>query len=314
MPAWLRAETIVFEPGAALSEKIAVVGSGAIACGVAAVAAAKLGEAVLIARSEQSATRARMRTGKLLARLDSDAEVTIGTSQKALTGATVVVEAVAEDFSCKAEVLADVARHADADAILGTTTSSLSIEQLGRAIGHADRFIGLHVFNPVPRMKLIEVIYTQTTTDTVRGRTRALWGALGKTGVEVPDIAGFVVNRLLFPMLFDAVRLVEQHGVDPADVDCCMTLGAGHPMGPLALLDYVGIDVSIAIGESIGADVPERLRELERAGHLGKKTGCGFFAYDRARSAAALTDRRPAPVAAATSAAEGATSRPRGGA
>jgi len=265
-----------------VSEEVAVVGSGAIACGLAAVAAARLGSAVLVARSEDSAERARAKTAKLLERLDGDGEVTVATDVAAVAGATVVIEAIAEDLACKSQVLAEVAAHAGPATILGTTTSSLSVTALGEASGHPERFIGLHVFNPVPKMDLVEVVYTPRTTGEVRSRTRALCDALGKTGVEVPDIPGFVVNRLLFPMLFDAVRLVADHGLHPEDVDCCMTLGAAHPMGPLALLDYVGIDVSIAIGESIGTEVPERLHELAREGRLGRKAGRGFYDYEDA--------------------------------
>ncbi len=110
-------------------------------------------------------------------------------------------------------------------------------------------------------------------------RFRSLCEALGKTCVKVPDIPGFVVNRLLFPMLFDAVRLLDENDLQPGDVDCCMTLGAGHPMGPLALLDLVGLDFAIAIGETIGAEIPARVRELADAGALGRKTGRGFYPY-----------------------------------
>ena len=112
-----------------------------------------------------------------------------------------------------------------------------------------------------------------------RDRSFTLCEQLGKTAVEVPDLPGFVVNRLLFPFLFDAVRVMERDGLEPETVDTCMKLGAGHPMGPLALLDFVGIDVSIAIGESIGADVPQRLYSMAEEGKLGRKSGAGLLEY-----------------------------------
>ncbi len=119
----------------------------------------------------------------------------------------------------------------------------------------------------------------QATPET-RERARSLCEALGKTPVEVPDIPGFIVNRLLFPYLFNAVEMLSESGMTPEDVDNCMTLGAGMPMGPIALLDYVGLDVAQAIGESIGAPVPERLLELVNDGSLGRKSGAGFYRYD----------------------------------
>jgi 3-hydroxybutyryl-CoA dehydrogenase len=135
------------------------------------------------------------------------------------------------------------------------------------------------VFNPVPKMDLIELVFPPQADEETRVRARALCESLGKTPVEVPDTPGFVVNRLLFPFLFDAVRLHDETGLAPAAIDDCMRMGAGHPMGPLALLDYVGLDVAAAIGRSIGADVPPRIDEMIAAGALGKKAGAGFYTY-----------------------------------
>jgi 3-hydroxybutyryl-CoA dehydrogenase len=163
--------------------------------------------------------------------------------------------------------------------VLSTTTSSLSIAELARASGRPDRFVGLHPFNPVQRMKLVELVFPPDVADQTRTRAKALCEALGKTAVEVPDIPGFVVNRLLFPYLFSAVDLMSQTGIAPEAIDTCMTLGAGVPMGPIALLDFVGLDVAEAIGDAIGADVPAKLRELVQEGVLGRKTGQGFYAY-----------------------------------
>jgi 3-hydroxybutyryl-CoA dehydrogenase len=261
-------------------EQIAVVGSGAIACGLASVAAAKLGEAVLVARSDASADRARASAAKTIAKLEGDPDaLTITTDHDALAGRTYVVEAIVEELDAKSELLGRLNGHADDDAVLASTTSSLSVSKLAEASGRPERFAGLHVFNPVPRMDLIELAYPDAATDEVRDRTRALCDALGKTGVEVADTAGFVVNRLLFPYLFDAVRVMEEQGLEPEAVDTCMKLGAGHPMGPLALLDFVGLDVSIAIGEQVGVDIPQAARDLLDAGKLGRKSGQGFYSY-----------------------------------
>jgi 3-hydroxyacyl-CoA dehydrogenase len=128
-------------------------------------------------------------------------------------------------------------------------------------------------------MKLVELAFPHEVTATTRTRFHEVCEHLGKTAVEVPDSAGFVVNRLLFPYLFEAVRLLERTGIEPEALDTCMRLGAGHPLGPLALLDLVGLDVAIAIGEAIGADVPERVRVLAADGALGRKAGRGFYEY-----------------------------------
>ena len=128
-------------------------------------------------------------------------------------------------------------------------------------------------------MDLVELVFPPAADAETRERARALCAALGKTAVEVPDTPGFVVNRLLFPFLFDAVALLDETGLEPQAIDDCMRMGAGHPMGPLALLDYVGLDVAASIGRSIGAPVPARIEALIAAGEVGKKVGKGFYAY-----------------------------------
>jgi 3-hydroxybutyryl-CoA dehydrogenase len=264
-----------------LHERLAIAGAGTIACGLAATAA-RHGDVVLWARSDASADRARASVAKLCAKAgapEAAERVTVATDQAALHGETFIVEAVVEDPDHKAPLLAELGVAADPGAILATTTSSLSIGELAAASGRPERFVGLHVFNPVARMELIELVFPDQAQPEVRDRARALCEALGKTAVEVPDTPGFVVNRLLFPYLFDAVNLMTQTGLSPADIDRCMTLGAGMPMGPLALLDFVGLDVSQAIGESIGTDVPPRVRELVQDGALGRKVGRGFYDY-----------------------------------
>jgi 3-hydroxybutyryl-CoA dehydrogenase len=260
-------------------ERLGIAGSGAIACGLAATAA-RHGEVVLWARAEDSADRARRTVEQVCGRLTGEVNarhVRIETDLDALREATFLVEAVVEEHDAKAELLRRLGAVADDEALIGTTTSSLSIAELARATGSPERFVGLHVFNPVPKMKLVELVFPPEAGEATRARARALCEALGKRPVEVPDLPGFVVNRLLFPYLFSAVELLEETGLEPAAIDECMTLGAGHPMGPLALLDYVGLDVAVAIGEAIDAPVPARLRALVNEGALGRKSGRGLY-------------------------------------
>ncbi len=264
------------------SERLGIAGAGAIACGLAVTAAPHL-EVILWARSEDSAARATQQITKGCERAGhgwaADRVQITGTLDD-LAAATFAVEAIAEDPDHKGQLLAALGGHLSATGILATTTSSLSIEQLALASGRPDRFVGLHVFNPVPRMELIELAFPAAASERTCAGARSLSETLGKTAVEVPDISGFVVNRLLFPYLFDAVRLLESTGMAPADIDTCMCLGAGHPMGPLALLDLVGLDVAGAIGEEIDADVPERIRALVAEGALGRKSGRGLYDYE----------------------------------
>jgi 3-hydroxybutyryl-CoA dehydrogenase len=186
---------------------------------------------------------------------------------------------VVEDLEVKKPLLGELGELLGADALIASTTSSLPVEELAAASGRPDRFAAIHVFNPVPKMKLVELAFPEAASEETRRRARELCIALDKTPVDVPNVPGFVVNRLLFPYLFSAVRLLEETGIDARDLDQCMQLGAGHPIGPLALLDYVGLDVSKAIGEEIGADIPAQVSDLVAAGKLGKKSGAGFYEY-----------------------------------
>jgi 3-hydroxyacyl-CoA dehydrogenase len=249
--------------------RLGIAGSGAIACGLARAAGGSH-EVVLWARSEGSKDRA-------CARVEEAATVITDLSE--LSGCPVVVEAISEEVETKRGLYDQLAEVLDDDAVLATTTSSLSVAELAEASGRADRFGALHVFNPVDKMKLVELSFPATAAEDTKQRLRQLCEELGKTAVEVPDAPGFVVNKLLFPYLFDAVRLMERDGLSAEAIDTCMKLGAGHPMGPLALLDFVGLDVAAAIGESIGADVPERVHQLIAEGRLGRKAKAGFYDY-----------------------------------
>jgi 3-hydroxybutyryl-CoA dehydrogenase len=263
-----------------------IAGSGAIATGLAAVATTTA-DTILLARSEASAWRAEEKVVAACAKIEGaePSRLRVTTDPKDLSECDIVVEAVIEEVEPKGEVLSAVAA-ACPDADLATTTSSLSIATISAAAGIPGRLFGLHVFNPVPRMKLVEVCFPDSS-DGVRENALAWCAALGKTAVEVPDQAGFVVNRLLFPYLFEAVRMIERTGMEAGEVDTCMKLGAGHPMGPLALLDFVGLDVSEAIGDSLYAEndeiaskPPGLLAEMVGEGKLGRKSGAGFYSYD----------------------------------
>jgi 3-hydroxybutyryl-CoA dehydrogenase len=263
---------------------LAIAGSGAIACGLAATAAHH-GPVLLLARSESSAERARVNVEKTLERLGAEIDpehVQIVTDPGALASSSFVVEAVVEEFDVKAGLLEELDAVVGPEAILASTTSSLSVEALAQASRRPDRFVGLHVFNPVTKMELVELVFPSEASEETRRRALELCETFEKVPVEVPDIPGFVVNRLLFPYLFSAVRLMEETGLSAEDVDTCMRLGAGHPMGPLELLDLVGLDVARAIGETIGAEVPERVNGLIAEGALGRKSGRGF--YERKRN------------------------------
>jgi 3-hydroxybutyryl-CoA dehydrogenase len=263
-----------------MNERLGIAGSGAIACGLAA-AAAEHGEVVLWARSPQSQDRAKASVEKTCGKLEGvdPSRVQVVGDLDALGEATFLVESIVEDTSAKADLLRRLGPLAAADAVIGSTTSSLSVDELAAASGHPERFVGLHVFNPVPRMKLVELAFPPGVNGNTRERAVALCEALGKTPVEVPDLPGFVVNRLLFPYLFSAVFFQEETGLDSESIDTCMKLGAGHPMGPLALLDFVGLDVSKAIGEAIGTEIPKTVDRLIDEGALGKKSGRGFYDY-----------------------------------
>jgi 3-hydroxybutyryl-CoA dehydrogenase len=264
-----------------LNERIGIIGSGTIACGLAATAAHH-GPVLLLARSESSAERAQATVEKTLSRMEAEIDpqhIQIVTDASTLAHVSFAVEAVVEDHDVKAGLLSELNGLLDAEAILASTTSSLSVERLALASGRPERFLGLHVFNPVTKMKLVELVFPKAASQETRSRALALCEAFEKTAVEIPDVPGFVVNRLLFPYLFNAVRLLEETGMDANDIDTCMKLGAGHPMGPFALLDLVGLDVSKAIGETIGETIPPRVDELIAEGALGRKAKRGFLTY-----------------------------------
>jgi 3-hydroxybutyryl-CoA dehydrogenase len=267
-------------------ERPAIAGSGTIACGLAACASVS-SRTLLLARSDASAWKAEEQAHSLCAKVDGadPKRVKVTTKADDLSSCDLVIEAVVEELEPKVELLKTVGAAA-AEADLASTTSSLPLTELASGSGHAERVFGLHPFNPVVRMELVELCIPEGARDEIAARARTWCESIGKTVVEVPNEPGFVVNRLLFPYLFDAVRLMEQTGMKPEDVDRCMTLGANYPMGPLALLDLIGLDVAEAIGDALYADSgeehhrpPGRLVALTGEGKLGRKSGAGFYDY-----------------------------------
>jgi 3-hydroxybutyryl-CoA dehydrogenase len=272
--------------GAETYEWPAIAGSGAIACGLAACSSS-VSKTLLLARSDASAWRAEEEAQALCAKVDGGdpGRIKVTTDPGDLASCDLVIEAIVEEREPKLELLGSVGEAAPG-ADLATTTSSLSVGELGSASGNPERTFGLHPFNPAVRMELIELCVPEGARKEIGPRARTWCESFGKTVVEVPDEPGFVVNRLLFPYLFDAVRLLEQTGMKPEEVDRCMTLGANYPMGPLALIDLIGVDVAVAIGEALHADSgedhhkpPGRLVSLTGEGKLGRKSGSGFYEY-----------------------------------
>jgi 3-hydroxybutyryl-CoA dehydrogenase len=203
----------------------------------------------------------------------------------AVTGADVVVEAVPEDRDVKREIFAQLGATAGPDTAVASNTSGLSIEDLGSASGRAGQVLGLHFFNPVPAMRLVEVVRAPETTDAVVGRALEFCGALGKETVEVLDRPGFVTTRLGSLLMCEAIRAYEQGVASAEHLDTAMKLGYNHPMGPLELADRVGLDTLLLVLDDMrdeygdGFAAPALLRQMVADGKLGRKSGAGFFDY-----------------------------------
>ena len=199
--------------------------------------------------------------------------------------ADVVVEAIPERMDLKVETFRALGEHAPAHALLATNTSSLSVTEIAAASGAPDRVVGLHFFNPVPVMKLLEIVRGLGTSDATIARARAYGDAIGKESVVVRDWPGFATSRLGIILGCEAIRMVEQGVASPADIDKAMKLGYRHPMGPLELTDLVGLDVRLHIMEHLFRELGEQfrppalLRQMVRAGKLGRKAGEGFYVY-----------------------------------
>ena len=279
-------------------DRIAVLGAGQMGNGIAHVFAQAGYSVTMIDISRDALTRGKETVSKNLDRQVKKGSVTaedkekilgrIGTAESldAVSTATVVIEAVTEQRDLKFRIFADVDRHAPAGAILATNTSSISITEIAGRTKRPESVIGMHFMNPVPVMQLVEVIRGLATSDEVTRRTMELSKSVGKTPVEANDYPGFIANRILMPMINEAVYCVMEGVGTPEAIDTVMKLGMNHPMGPLALADFIGLDTCLAILEVLhdGLGDPKYrpaplLRKYVAAGWLGKKAGRGFYEY-----------------------------------
>ena len=279
---------------------VTVIGAGTMGNGIAHVFA-QSGHAVTLVDLDQSRLDAALGTidknlGRQVAKeriTADDQAATLGRIAtqtdlaRGVAQADLVVEAATEDATLKAKIFEQIDDHAPASAILASNTSSISITQIAGATERPEQVIGMHFFNPVPVMTLVEVVRGLATSDATYETVRELSEGLGKVPVEVNDAAGFVSNRVLMPMINEAIFCVHEGVATPEAVDTVMTLGMAHPMGPLTLADFIGLDVCLAIMEVLHRELGEDkyrpcplLRKMVAAGRLGRKSGQGFYTYD----------------------------------
>ncbi|MGI8793497.1 MAG: 3-hydroxyacyl-CoA dehydrogenase family protein [Acidimicrobiales bacterium] len=281
-------------------KRVGIVGSGIMGSGIAECAAKNGYEVILRSRQQASAEAMVAGLEKSLAKQvekgrlseeDRDAtlaRVTAVSDLKELADCDLVLESVVEDMDVKRALFAELDGIVKDGAILATNTSTLSVVDMAAATERPDRVCGIHFFNPAPLMSLVEVVRPITASDETIAEARAFAEACGKGPVEVKDQAGFIVNALLFPYLNNAVRLLESGVATADDIDAAMKGGCNFPMGPLALLDLVGLDTSVAILDALYAEFKDPnysvvpvLRRMVAAGQLGRKSGRGFYDYSR---------------------------------
>ena len=278
--------------------KVAVVGNGTMGNGIAQTFAVAGHDVIIKGRSDASLAKAHASIEKSLAKMvekgkmeaaDRDASLARIKDTKVyedLADVDLVVEVGAEDMAIKEEIFKTLDKICKPEAILATNTSSLSITQVASYTTRPEKVIGMHFFNPVPMMKLVEVIKGQLTSEEVHQRIIEIAKQIGKTPVSVNEAPGFVVNRILIPMVNEGIGIFAEGVASAAEIDEAMKLGANHPMGPLALGDLIGLDVCLAIMEVLYNEFGDSkyrphplLRKMVRANQLGRKTGVGFYDY-----------------------------------
>ncbi len=277
---------------------IGVIGAGTMGNGIAE-AAAQVGKVILVDIDQGRAEEGRRTIEKRLNRQVEKERIHAATKDEILGRITatgdladlqdvdMVIEAALEDLEVKKELFASLGKICSADCILGTNTSALSITAIAAHVPKPERVVGIHFFNPVTIMKLVEMVRTPFTSQECLENVKAFIESLGKTAVLVEESPGFVVNRLLIPIINEAVFLLAEGVASAEDIDTAMHLGANHPMGPLALADLIGLDICLAIMETLHMELGDDkyrpaplLRKMVRAGRLGRKTKNGFFAYN----------------------------------
>lgn len=281
-------------------KKIGVLGTGTMGAGIIQVCAQKGYEVVMRARRETSIEKGLATVKKNLDKMvakgkieQAEADEIFGrvhgsTDINIIADADLVIEAATEDMEAKKALFAQLNEICKPDTIIATNTSSLSITEIAVASGRPDKVIGMHFFNPVPAMKLVEIICGLTTSEETKATILELTEILGKTPVEVAEAPGFVVNRILIPMINEGIGIYADGVASVEGIDTAMKLGANHPMGPLELGDLIGLDVCLAIMDVLYKEFGDPkyrahtlLRKMVRAGKLGRKSGEGFYNYQK---------------------------------
>jgi 3-hydroxybutyryl-CoA dehydrogenase len=278
--------------------KVGVVGLGTMGAGIAQLSVQSGHETVGREMSDELGEKGRATIERYLTRgvekgrLSADerdaalGRLTLTTELSELADCDLVIEAVLEVLELKREVFGELDRVTRPDAVLATNTSALSVSEIAGATEHPERVVGMHFFNPAPVLPLVEIVRTQSSSEEAVAAAYAWAERAGKQPVRCNDTPGFIVNRILIPLLNDCVRVLDEADVGPEDMDKAMTNGAGWPMGPCALIDLIGVDVHVHASEALHGKLgearmapPERLLRMQQEGKLGRKSGAGFYSY-----------------------------------